>query len=140
MLKCQVFGFRGVMIIGTGIDIVEVDRIKKALVLWGDRFLKRVFTERELLYVNKKKFSHENLAARFACKESVLKAFGDTRIGVSLRNIEILNDEKGKPRVVLHREAKEFANRNKLHKITVSMSHTSNYAVSNAVLWSDNSS
>jgi len=125
------------MIIGTGIDIIEVARVKKALDMWGDRFLERVFTKRELSYVNKKKFSHENLAARFACKESVLKAFGDTRIGVRLKNIEILNDEKGKPQVILHREAKEFASRNNLHKITVSMSHTNNYAVSNAVLWSD---
>lgn len=125
------------MIIGTGIDIIEVSRIKKALDMWGDRFLNKVFTKRELSYVNKKKFSHENLAARFACKESVLKAFGDTRIGVSLKNIEILNDAKGKPEVILHKEAKEFANKNNLNKITVSMSHTNNYAVSNAILWSD---
>lgn len=125
------------MIIGTGIDIIEVARIKKALDIWGDRFLNRVFTKRELSYVNKKKFSHENLAARFACKESVLKAFGDTRAGISLKNIEILNDSKGKPEVILHREAKEFADKNNLNKIIVSMSHTNNYAVSNAILWKD---
>jgi len=123
------------MIVGTGIDIIEVSRIKKALDMWGDKFLSRVFTKRELSYVSKKRFSHENLAARFACKESVLKAFGDTRVGIRLKNIEILNDSKGKPEVILHREAKEFANKNKLDKIIVSMSHTNNYAVSNAVLW-----
>ena len=104
---------------------------------WGDKFLSRVFTKKELSYVNKKKFSHENLAARFACKESVLKAFGDTRVGISLKNIEILNDSKGKPEVMLHGEAKKFASDNKLGKIIVSMSHTSNYAVSNAILWRD---
>jgi len=65
------------MIIGTGIDIIEVLRIKKALDMWGEKFLNRVFTKRELSYANKKKFSHENLAARFACKEAVLKAQGD---------------------------------------------------------------
>ncbi len=123
------------MIIGTGIDIIEVSRIKKALDMWGDKFLSRVFTKRELSYASKKRFSHENLAARFACKESVLKAFGDTRVGIRLKNIEILNDSKGKPEVILHREAKEFADKNKLDKIIVSMSHTANYAVSNAVLW-----
>ena len=125
------------MIIGTGIDIIEVSRIKRALEMWGEKFLNRVFTRRELSYANKKKFSHENLAARFACKESVLKAFGDTRIGVRLKSIEILNDAKGKPEVILHGEAKEFADKKNLNKIIVSMSHTNNYAVSNAILWKD---
>ena len=123
------------MIIGTGIDIIEVSRIKRALDIWGDKFLSRVFTKRELSYANKKKFPHENLAARFACKEAVLKAFGDTRVGVNLKNIEVLNDSKGKPEVILHEEARRFANKNKLNKIIVSMSHTNNYAVSNAILW-----
>jgi holo-[acyl-carrier protein] synthase len=123
------------MIIGTGIDIIEVLRIKKALDMWGEKFLNRVFTKRELSYANKKKFSHENLAARFACKEAVLKAFGDTRVGIRLKNIEILNDSKGKPEVILHKEAKKFADKNNLDNIMVSMSHTNNYAVSNAILW-----
>lgn len=82
------------MIIGTGVDIIEVYRVKKALDKWGERFLKRVFTERELDYVNTKRFSHESLAARFACKESVLKAFGDTRRGIQLKEIEVFNDSK----------------------------------------------
>jgi len=125
------------MIIGTGIDIIEVSRIKNALEMWGGKFLNRVFTRRELSYAKSKKFSHENLAARFACKESVLKAFGDTRAGIRLKNIEILNDSKGKPEVVLHREAKKFADKNRLDRIIVSMSHTNNYAVSNAILWKD---
>ena len=123
------------MIVGTGVDIIEVERIKKALDEWGDRFLARVFTQRELDYANTKKFSHESLAARFACKESVLKAFGDTRTGIQLKEIEVLNDPKGKPEIVLHGEAKEFADRNRMDNIMVSMSHTSNYAISNAILW-----
>jgi holo-[acyl-carrier protein] synthase len=125
------------MIVGIGIDIIEVWRIKEALNKWGTRFLERVFTEREMDYAGTKKFSHETLAARFACKESVLKAFGDTRIGARLKNIEILNDSKGKPEVILHGEAKEFADKNDLDNIIVSMSHTSTYAVSNAILWRD---
>ncbi len=127
------------MIVGTGVDIIEVDRVKKALEAWGSRFLNRVFTQRELDYANTKKFSHESLAARFACKESVLKAFGDTRIGIQLKNIEVLNDSKGKPEIVLHGEAKEFALKNHLDNIIVSMSHTANYAVSNAILWRNGS-
>jgi len=123
------------MIVGTGVDIIEVWRVKKALDGWGERFLKRVFTQREMDYANTKKFSHESLAARFACKESVLKAFGDTRIGIQLKNIEVLNDSKGKPEIFLHGEAKEFAVKNRLDNIIVSMSHTSEYAVSNAILW-----
>jgi holo-[acyl-carrier protein] synthase len=125
------------MIVGTGVDIVEVWRVTNALDKWGERFLKRIFTERELDYVNTKKFSHESLAARFACKESVLKAFGDTRRGIQLKEIEVLNDSKGKPEIVLHGEAKEFAARNHLDNIIVSMSHTGAYAVSNAILWRD---
>jgi len=123
------------MIAGTGVDIIEVGRVKHALDTWGERFLKRVFTDRELDYASTKKFSHENLAARFACKESVLKAFGDTRIGARLKNIEVLNDAKGKPEVVLHGEAKEFAEKKNIDNILVSMSHTANYAVSQAILW-----
>ncbi|MBU3911840.1 MAG: holo-ACP synthase [Candidatus Omnitrophica bacterium] len=126
------------MIIGIGVDIIEVWRVKKVLDKWGELFLKRVFTQRELDYANTKKFSHETLAARFACKESVLKAFGDTRIGARLKNIEILNDSKGKPEVILHGEVKEFADKNQLDNIMVSMSHTNNYAVSNAILWKNN--
>ncbi len=122
------------MIMGTGIDIIEVARIKKALEAWGEKFLKRVFTDKELDYAKTKKFSHETLAARFACKESVLKAFGDTRIGARLKNIEVLNDLKGKPEIVLHGEAKRFASKNRLNNIIVSMSHTNKYAVSNAIL------
>ena len=123
------------MIAGTGVDIIEVGRIKSALDLWGNRFLDRVFTKRELDYANTKKFSHENLAARFACKESVLKAFGDTRSGIQLKHIEVLNDPKGKPEIVLHGKAKEFARKNRMGQVIVSMSHTSNYAVSSAILW-----
>jgi len=123
------------MIAGTGVDIIEVGRIKGALDLWGNRFLDRVFTKRELDYANTKKFSHENLAARFACKESVLKAFGDTRSGIQLKHIEVLNDPKGKPEIVLHGKAKEFARKNRMGQVIVSMSHTSNYAVSSAILW-----
>ncbi|MBU1007008.1 MAG: holo-ACP synthase [Candidatus Omnitrophica bacterium] len=123
------------MIAGTGVDIIEVWRVKNALDKWGERFLNRVFTCREMDYAGTKKFSHENLAARFACKESVLKAFGDTRQGIQLKNIEVLNDPKGKPEIILHGKAKEFALNNNLDDIIVSMSHTSNYAISNAILW-----
>lgn len=125
------------MIVGTGVDIIEVERVRYALDRWGEKFLKRVFTQREMDYVNTKKFPYENLAARFACKESVLKAFGDTRRGIQLKSIEVLNDSKGKPEIVLHDEAKEFASKNRLDNIIVSMSHTANYAVSNAILWRD---
>ena len=125
------------MIVGIGVDIIEVERVKHALDAWGERFLKRVFTDRELDYVNTKKFSHENLAARFACKESVLKAFGDTRIGARLKNIEVLNNAKGKPEVVLHGEVKEYAEKKNIGSILVSMSHTGNYAVSQAILWTN---
>ena len=65
----------------------------------------------------------------------MLKAFGDTRIGAKLKDIEVINDEKGKPEVILHGDVKSFALKNNLSDIFVSMSHTNNYAVSNAILF-----
>ena len=67
-------------IIGTGVDIVEISRIKKAADKWKEKFLGRVFTEAELKYSYGKKFLYQHLAARFAAKEAVLKAFGDSSI------------------------------------------------------------
>lgn len=122
------------MIIGNGIDIVEVKRMKEVIERWGDKFLNRVFTKKELAYSKEKKFFYRHLAARFACKESVLKAFGDAKIGIELKNIEVLNDKRGKPEVVLHAEAKDFAKSVKVEKIAISISHTDKFALASAIV------
>lgn len=123
------------MILGTGVDIVEIDRIKKAAGKWKDKFLTRVFTDNELKYSNGKKFCYQHLAARFAAKEAVLKAFGDASINnMEWKNIEIANNKDGKPFVKLTGEAKKTLNKMGAGKIIVSLSHTKNYAVANAIL------
>ncbi len=123
------------MILGTGVDIVEIDRVKKAANKWKDKFLTRVFTNNELKYANGKKFSYQHLAARFAAKEAVLKAFGDASINsMEWKNIEIINNKDGKPFVKLTGEAKKTLNKMGACEIIVSLSHTKNYAVANAIL------
>ncbi|MCM8783542.1 MAG: holo-ACP synthase [Candidatus Omnitrophica bacterium] len=120
------------MKIETGIDLIETERIRKALNRWGDKFLERVFTSRERDYVRNKKFYYENLAARFAAKEAVFKALGNSKI--NWQDIEILNNGKGKPRVFLSKKAKGLIGKEKIQQIKVSLTHTKNYAIAQAVV------
>jgi holo-[acyl-carrier protein] synthase len=126
------------VIIGAGVDIVEIARMKKAALKWDEKFLGRIFTGRELDYANAKKFPYQHLAARFAAKEAVLKAFGDASINnMQWKNIEIINNKDGKPIVKLTGEAKRTLDRMGARDIIVSLSHTKNYAVANAILVSN---
>ncbi|MCM8779051.1 MAG: holo-ACP synthase [Candidatus Omnitrophica bacterium] len=123
------------MKIETGIDLIETKRIKKALNRWGKNFLERIFTEREQDYVRNKKFYFENLAARFAAKEAVFKAIGNLKL--SWQDIEILNNGEGKPVVFLSKRAKRLIKRGKIKEIKVSLTHTRNYAVAQAIVVSN---
>lgn len=126
------------MIAGVGIDIVEVPRIKDAVIRWKDAFLKRIFTENEISYARTKKFAYQHLAARFAAKEAVLKAIGDSSIQrVEWHNVEVLNDEFGKPFIRLSGEAKKIKEAKHISEIIISMSHTRKLAVANAILIKD---
>ena len=123
------------MISGTGIDIIEISRIKNAVRRWKDSFLRRIFTENEINYSQARKFSYQHLAARFAAKEAVLKAIGDSSIHrINLREVEVLNDESGKPYIRLSGEAKKIKEKKKISDIIISMSHTHKLAVANAIL------
>ena len=123
------------MISGTGIDIIEISRIKNAVLRWKDSFLKRIFTENEINYSQAKKFSYQHLAARFAAKEAVLKAIGDSSIHqINLREVEVLNDKSGKPFIRLSGAAKKIKEKRKISDIIISMSHTHKLAVANAIL------
>lgn len=122
-------------IAGTGVDIVEISRIKQAARKWSDKFLKRIFTDRELEYAKGKSIPYQHLAARFAAKEAVLKAIGDSTIHrIEWRNVEILNDEHGKPLVNLSGTAKKIKQQKNISEIIISMSHTRAYAVANAIM------
>ena len=123
-----------VRIYGIGIDIVETERIEDSVAEFGERFLNRLFTEKEQAYCDKMRFSAPHYAARFAGKEAVAKCFG-TGIGESLgwTDVEILRDELGKPFVVLSGEGKVFAEENGITEIMISLSHSDNHAAANAV-------
>ena len=122
-------------VIGIGVDIVETERIEASIERLGDRFLQRVFTEREIAYCTSMKFSARHYAARFAAKEAVSKAFG-TGIGKSmgLLEIEVVRGGEGAPAVVLHGGAKEFAERLGVTRILLSLSHADHYAVASIVI------
>jgi holo-[acyl-carrier protein] synthase len=108
---------------GVGIDIVEISRFKQAVDRWGDVFLNRVFTEGEIKYSMQKRFPYQHLAARFAAKESIIKAFGKNP--VSFKEIEIINDKFGKPSCRISK---------KKNHINLSIAHTDKYAVATAVI------
>ncbi|HQP11101.1 MAG TPA: holo-ACP synthase [Candidatus Omnitrophota bacterium] len=116
------------MILGTGIDIIEIDRLQSALDRWGEDFLKHIFNDEEIAYAKKRKFPAQHYAARFAAKEAVYKAFGSDK-SLGWKDMTILNDKDGKPYCKLKK--KNFKN-----KILISISHTKNYAVANAIITS----
>src|SRR5512136_1910168 len=96
------------MIVGIGIDIVNIDRIERLIARWGNLFLSRVFTEREIICCQKRARSPECFATRFAAKEAFLKAIGwGLRNGIQWRDIEVENDPMGKPFFLVYRKARE---------------------------------
>ena len=114
-----------------GVDLVENQRIKQLLEKSGERFLTRVFTPQERHYCANRITS---LAARWAAKEAMGKAFG-TGIGdMAFKEIEILNDERGRPYIRLHGAAKTLADSLGFEHIAVSLSHTENYAIAFVVV------
>lgn len=123
------------VIVGTGIDIVEVFRMRDAINKWGDNFLTKVFTDKEIRYSNSKRFAPQHFAARFAAKEAVVKAFGVARrYPLNWTDIEIFNDGEGKPVILFSNDALKLKKRKKVSEVVVSMSHSKNYAVANVIL------
>lgn len=113
-----------------GIDIIEIDRIKQAIARWGERFLHRIYTDTELKLYGEKPPS---LAARFACKEAIMKLLGTGSTGIKWREIETLSHPDGKPRLNLYGRARTEADRLGLREIAVSLSHSREYAIASAI-------
>jgi holo-[acyl-carrier protein] synthase len=117
------------MIKGIGIDIIEIDRIKEAAEKYGDSFLEKIFTAREIKYCrNHKAVKYPELAVRFAAKEAYAKAigtgikgFGRNNHGIHWKDIEVVNDSHGKPLLSIKGK--------KSNKVQVSLSHSRDYAV-----------
>jgi holo-[acyl-carrier protein] synthase len=122
-------------VLGIGMDIVETRRIGDSIERFGDRFLARVFLEGEVAYAKSMKFPHLHLAARFAAKEAISKAFG-TGIGRELgwRDLEIVREPSGRPRVELHGRAAAYAKTRGVLEVQVSLSHTADYGAASAVI------
>ena len=110
----------------TGVDIIEIPRIKETLDRYGERFLKRVFTPDEIAYCRGRA---PNLAGRFAAKEATMKALGTGVRGVSWKDIEVIRAESGAPSVKLHGRAKARAERLQVVEISLSISHSREFAV-----------
>jgi holo-[acyl-carrier protein] synthase len=122
-------------ILGIGMDIVETKRIAESIERFGDRFLNRVFLDGEIAYSRSMKFPHLHLAARFAAKEAISKAFG-TGIGSELgwRDLEIVREQGGAPRVRLHGRAEAYAKVRGVQEVHISLSHTADYGAASAVI------
>ena len=123
------------MILGTGIDIIEVARIAASFEKFGERFANRILLPDEIAYCLGHKNPAPFLAARFAAKEAISKAFG-TGIGAALgwQDMEICKKESGEPFVVLHGKGKILFESRKAKQLLVSLSHTQNYASASAFL------
>lgn len=124
------------MIIGTGIDIIEIERIEKAISV--ERFIQRVYSEAEIEYcASRGAQAAASYAARFAGKEAVLKAFGTGLVKGKLKEIEILPDEKGAPKVHVYGYFKELSMELGVESIHISLSHARQYAVAQAIFWGE---
>ncbi|MDR2463051.1 MAG: holo-ACP synthase [Verrucomicrobiales bacterium] len=125
----------GETILGTGLDLVECDRIRASVEKFGEQFLAKIFLPAERDYASRQRFPHRHLAARFAAKEAVSKAFG-TGIGPRLgwRDIEVRRDADGQPLIQLHANGAELLRRRGGGRLILSLTHTEHYAAASVIL------
>lgn len=123
------------MIVGTGVDIAEVDRIERAIQRFGRRFLERIYTPREIAYAERKASRYERYAARFAAKEAGMKAIGTGwRRGVRWKDFEVANLPSGKPTLKFHGVAAKFADELGVKNVALSITHTKEDALAHVIL------
>ena len=116
----------------TGIDIIEIHRIRDVVARWGDRFLRRIYTPEELAFCNGK---NNRLAARFAAKEAASKALGLGIRGIAWKEIEVVRQRGHPPSLRLHGRAAKRAEFLGIAHLTISISHSREYAVASVVGW-----
>lgn len=123
------------MLIGTGVDLIEIDRIAQSIERYGDRFLLRVFTPHEIEYCNRKRSSAESFAARFAAKEAAAKALG-TGIsrGVTWNEIQVTRAPGARPLLELSGRARLLAAELGVRNISLSLTHTANLAMASVLM------
>lgn len=120
-------------VIGIGTDIIECGRIKQMIEKHGDLFLAKVYTKDEVSYCQGRKASDQHYAGRWAAKEAVLKALGTGWAhGIQWTDVEVVNQQGGKPHVVLTGKAREFSDNMGIRTMMISISHCKDYAVAYA--------
>jgi holo-[acyl-carrier protein] synthase len=113
------------MILGTGVDLAEVHRIRQSVERFGDRFVRRIYTDREIAYVERKANRFERYAARFAAKEAGMKALGTGwRRGIQWKDFEVVNLSSGRPTLLLHGAAEVIAAQAGVKSVHLSLTHT----------------
>ena len=123
------------MIVGTGIDIAEVPRIRETIDRFGARFVERIFTEGEIRYCESKANRVERYAARFAAKEAGMKALGTGwNFGVRWRDVEVSRKPGGRPTLLFHGKAAEFAAKLGATNVALSLTHTPQQAMAQVIL------
>jgi len=123
------------MIVGTGIDIAEVPRIRQSIERFGEKFLRRIFTDGEIRYCDSKVNRAERYAARFAAKEAAMKALGTGwNHGVRWVDCEVVRQPGGRPAISFHGKAAEFAARLGVKNTALSLSHTAEQAIAQVIL------
>lgn len=121
------------MIYGIGVDIVKIDRMRKAIERQSNSFLRRVFTQHEIDFCYKRRNPYPSFAARFAAKEALLKSIGKGILN-PLLDIEIRNHDSGKPYINLSGSMKQFFSEKKIHTVNLSLSHEKEYAFAMVVI------
>ena len=122
------------MIVGMGIDVAEVKRIREVFESQGERFVRRVYTEAEAAYCEQFKNKYERYAGRFAAKEAAMKALGTGwRRGVRWVDVEVVRQRGGRPILQLHGEARKIADRLGVKHISMSITHTAEQAFAQVI-------
>jgi holo-[acyl-carrier protein] synthase len=123
------------MILGIGSDLAQVERIRNSIAQYGDRFLNRVYTDRERAYAHSKANSAERFAARFAAKEAGMKAIGTGwRRGITWKDFEVVNESSGQPTLRLSGVALQTAAAMGVERISISLTHTAETAFAVVIL------
>jgi len=123
------------VIVGTGVDLAEVPRIQASIERFGEKFIQRIYTPREIAYVERKANKFERYAARFAAKEAGMKAIGTGwRRGVRWQDFEVANLPSGKPTLLLHGVAAKFAEKLGVKNVSLSLTHTRELGMAHVIL------